>query len=440
MGILQDPQPLSGSSHFSSLSPVETDEVFNLLGAYRQDTHPSRVNLGAGVYCTDEGESWPLRVVERVEKSLYEDRDPRRHDYIPIEGDRRFLDVARDLVFSSSSPTQPPSHAGKRLSQQSSVSPDRVVSVQTISGTGANHTGARFLAETLRPGCVWLSDPTWANHHVIWSSVGVAQRLYPYYDARNCTVDFSAMMATLEREAQPRDVVVLHACAHNPTGLDPSRDQWAAIAELCRRKQLFPFFDSAYQGFASGDPARDAWAIRHFCELQPPQELCVAQSFSKNFGLYGQRAGAFHLVVNDASMVTRASVLGRLAGILRSEISVSPRYGSTIVRTVLESEDLTHAWLADLQVMSGRIKAMRLALYSELCRLQTPGSWKHIVDQVGMFSYTGLTPAEVAILRERYHIYMLSSGRISVAGLNTKNVQYVAAAIHAVRTQQAYQS
>lgn len=381
MGISQDPQPLSASSHFSSLSPVETDEVFSLLAAYHQDPHPDRVSLGAGVYCTDEGESWPLRVVECVEKSLHEERDPRRHDYIPIEGDRRFLNVARDLVFSSSSLTQQDPPTGKRP-QHASVSPDRVVSVQTVSGTGANHIGARFLAETLRPGCVWLSDPTWANHHVIWSSVGVAQRLYPYYDAGSCSFDFPAMMATLEREAQPRDVVVLHACAHNPTGLDPTQEQWKAIAQLCRRKQLFPFFDSAYQGFASGDPAQDAWAIRHFCDLQPTQELCVAQSFSKNFGLYGQRAGAFHLVVNDTSMVTRASVLGRLANMIRSEFSVSPRHGSTIVRTVLEDEALTRAWLADLQVMSGRIKSMRLALYNELCRLQTPGSWKHIVDQV----------------------------------------------------------
>lgn len=414
-------------SLFSSLPEVAKDEVFSLMAEYQSDTHPNRVNLAPGVYCCDEGKSWPLKVVGQVEKNLHELQDIGRHDYLAIEGDPRFLRVARDLLFSSA-------FDSAQDLQQSTES--RIVSVQSISGTGANHIGARFLAENLHPRRVWLSNPTWANHHAIWEAVGVPVREYPYYNKEDRTLDFDAMMATLEQEAQSEDVIVLHACAHNPTGIDPSNAQWAAIAELCQRKQIFPFFDSAYQGFASGSPVQDAWAMCHFYQLQPPMEMCVAQSFSKNFGLYGQRAGAFHLVMNDPSPLARDTVLANLSHLIRTEYSVSPRYGSTIIKTVLESKTLSEEWLTDLETISGRIKSMRLALFDELVRLRTPGSWVHIVNQVclllecfcgshksanhatqiGMFSYTGLTRSEVEILRTQFHIYLLSSGRVSVAG------------------------
>lgn len=362
------------SSYFSSLPKLASDEVFDLLAAYRADTHPDRVNLGAGVYCTDEGLSWPLDVVSRVEKILHDEADPTRHDYLPIAGDQRFLKLARDLVFFSTNNAPPEKTQGDDLS---------IVSVQTVSGTGANHVGAWFLAEHLGPQHVWLSDPTWANHHLIWESVGLPPRLYPYYNTLDCSFDFDGMMHVLETQAQPRDIVLLHACAHNPTGLDPSKEQWMAIADLCQRKQLFPFFDAAYQGFASGDPAQDSWAIRYFYE-QPRLEMIVAQSFSKNFGLYGHRAGALHLVLAEPTVELREKAVSSLCHMLRSEISMAPKYGSTIVKTVLESKELTAAWMTDLQVMSSRIKSMRKALYDELVRLETPGSWRHIVDQVSL--------------------------------------------------------
>ncbi|CAG9954425.1 unnamed protein product [Clonostachys rosea f. rosea IK726] len=408
---------------FSSLPEVEKDEVFDLLGQFRVDVHPQRVNLGAGVYFSDEGKSWPLEVVGKVEKALHEQQAITRHDYIPIEGDDQFLNAARDLLLSSTFPNP----SGRQTSDP------RVVSVQTVSGTGANHVAARFLANHVRPRCVWVSDPTWANHHVIWESTGITPRTYPYYNNEDCTLNFTAMIDVLEKESQPGDAILLHACAHNPTGLDPTQEQWVAIAELCSRKQLFPVLDNAYQGFASGDPVQDSWAIRHFYNHQPPMEMCVAQSFSKSFGLYGQRAGAFHLIINDTSESTRGKALGNLAQLIRSEYSVAPRYGSTIVKTILESESLSREWLAELQLMSSRIRSMRQALYDELTRLGTPGSWKHITEQIGMFSYTGLSAAEVEVLRKEYHIYLLSSGRASIAGLNSKNVEYVAAAISSVR-------
>ncbi|KAG5805864.1 hypothetical protein H9Q74_009558 [Fusarium xylarioides] len=403
-------------SCFSSLPAQPTDEIFDLLALYRADASPDRVNLGVGVYCTDEGKSWPLDVVTRVEKQLFDEASLTRHDYLPIEGDQQFLKVARDLIFA----------------EQDDLS---IASVQTVSGTGANHIGARFVADYLRPQNIWVSDPTWANHHMIWESVGMKPRLYPYYKMSDCSLDFEGMIKTLEEQAQPRDAVLLHACAHNPTGLDPTKEQWKAIAELCQRKQLFPFFDAAYQGFASGSPAEDAWAIRYFYHQQPRPDMIVAQSFSKNFGLYGHRTGAVHLVLAEPSKEIRDNAYSTLSYLLRSEISMAPKYGSTIVKTVLDSEELTAAWMADLQVMSSRIKSMRQALYDELVRLETPGTWNHIVDQIGMFSYTGLSPFEVKVLRERFHIYLLNSGRISISGLNKRNVQYVAKAIHDVRTQ-----
>lgn len=371
-------------SAFATLPAVVTDEVFDLLYAYRADTHPNRVNLGAGVYCTEEGQSWPLSVVCEVEKLLAEENSPTRHDYLPIAGDLEFLALARDLTFSFNSNTVT-SPSIRQLQEC------RIASVQTVSGTGANHIGARFLADHVKPQHVWLSDPTWANHHTIWESVGIEQKLYPYYKVADCTFDFEGMMKTLEEEAQPKDIVVLHACAHNPTGLDPTQEQWKEIAALCQRKQLFPFFDNAYQGFATGNPVTDAWAIKYFFDLEPGLEMVVAQSFSKNFGLYGQRAGAVHVVLgNSATEGIKENAVSSLCHLLRSEISMAPKYGSTVVKTVLKSEKLTAQWMEDLAEMSSRIKTMRGALYDELIRLGTPGSWKHIVDQVCLLHLGGI--------------------------------------------------
>ncbi|CAK7265880.1 hypothetical protein SEPCBS57363_001813 [Sporothrix epigloea] len=410
------------TSHFSSLVAPPRDEIFELLGDFRRDTFPNRVNLSAGVYCTDEGDPMPLQVVRQAETAIYQTADPHRHDYGAIEGDAAFLALARDFTFSTA------------------CAANRVSSVQTVSGSGANHTGARFLAENLRPRRVWLSDPTWVNHELIWQTVGVPVHFYPYYNAKSRSFDFEGMVAKLEAEAEANDVILLHACAHNPTGLDPTQEQWKAIAQLCQRKSIFPFFDIAYQGFASGDPDHDAWAVRHFAQVQGPAlEMCVAQSFSKNMGLYGHRTGAFHLVTagDGSTSAARESIAANLAMIVRSEISMSPRYGSDIAKAILGSEALTTEWHSELQIMSSRLIAMRKALYDALVRLGTPGSWVHIVNQIGMFSYTGLTFSEVTYLRQKYHIYMHSSGRISMAGLNTKNVEYVASAIHEVRSNPA---
>ncbi|KAB8234451.1 pyridoxal phosphate-dependent transferase [Aspergillus alliaceus] len=409
------------NSLFSNLPPIPVDEPFSVNGAYIQDTHPQKVNLGIGVYRTADGLPWPLRVVEDAEKAIYEARDVNRHEYLTIQGDREFLRLAADLVFGFDEKKEDLSTTEKQRS--------RVVSIQTVSGTGANRLGAELLARNVRPGCVWIPEPTWANHHTIWELAGVPRKGYPYYDRSSRSFDFEGTVRTISESAQKNDVVILHACAHNPTGADPTREQWEVLAQLCKDKGIIPFFDLAYQGFASGDAEKDAWAIRHFFQDACQLEFCVAQSFSKNFGLYGQRVGALHVVTYPNSNGVAQDILANLCHLVRGEYSMAPRGGAEIVRTVLGNKYLRGKWLEDLTTMSQRIQRMRHALYHELVSLQTPGDWKHVVSQIGMFTYVGLSESQVFAIRERHHIYMLKSGRISISGLNERNVQYVARGI-----------
>ena len=265
------------------------------------------------------------------------------------------------------------------------------------------------------------------------SGTQIERKEYPYYHQPTRSLDFEGMMATLNEQGQQGDVILLHACAHNPTGIDPTRNQWREIASLCERKGLFPFFDSAYQGFASGDLENDAWAIREFASRG--MELCVAQSFSKNLGLYGQRVGAFHLVCRNQEAARRAG--SQIIEVQRGEISMPPAYGTLasftqnkravqyllcllpgvrIAEKILSSSELSADWKQDLITMSSRIKSMRHSLYDELKRLGTPGTWEHIINQIGMFSYTGLTEPQIEFLAKEFHIYMLKSGRISISG------------------------
>lgn len=241
-------------------------------------------------------------------------------------------------------------------------------------------------------------------------------------------LDFEGMQSAIE-SAPKGSIILLHACAHNPTGVDLTQDQWKQIAKVMKQKELLPFFDCAYQGFASGDLAQDNFSIRHF--IDQGFELVIAQSFAKNFGLYGQRAGAFHFVANPSSgakdVVTR--VKSQLQYLQRSEISNPPIYGAKIASIVLNDPKLFSQWEEDLKTMSGRIIDMRKSLKSELDRLETPGNWDHITGQIGMFSFTGLTEPQVMELRNKWHVYMTKNGRISMAGLNTGNVKYFAEAV-----------
>ena len=256
------------------------------------------------------------------------------------------------------------------------------------------------------------------------------RRKYPHYNPTTQGFDFEGMINLLKNDAVENDVVLLHGCAHNPTGVDPTKEQWKSIASLIQEKKLFAFFDVAYQGFASGSLDQDAWAVRHF--VQSGQELLICQSFSKNMGLYGERVGALHMAV---SAQTRDTVLSQMIRLQRAAISNPPLFGSRIVALILTTPDLYTSWEQDLTTMSSRIKDMRKALFDALVKLDTPGDWSHIVEQIGMFSYTGLAPGQVQLMGDKHHIYMMKSGRASICGLTTKNVDYVAGAIHDVITQ-----
>ncbi|PGH27359.1 hypothetical protein AJ80_00837 [Polytolypa hystricis UAMH7299] len=394
------------------------DPLFGLMAAYRQDSSDKKVDLGIGAYRDDNARPWVLPVVKKADEILRNDPNL-NHEYLPIAGLPEFRSAAQKLILGADSPA---------------ISENRVVSLQTISGTGAVHLGGLFLSKfhptTPRPS-IYLSAPTWANHNQIFTNVGLSLANYPYFSPQTKGLDIDGMLSAI-RTAPRGSIIVLHACAHNPTGVDPTQEQWKIIATAMREGSHFPFFDCAYQGFASGDLSRDAWAIRYF--VSQGFELCVAQSFAKNFGLYGERAGAFHFVSAPGSnaTVSNAHVASQLAILQRSEISNPPAYGARIASLVLNDPALFAEWEADLRTMSGRILQMRAGLKKKLEEKRTPGSWEHITSQIGMFSFTGLNETQVKTLREKWHVYMTKNGRISMAGLNSNNLDYFAEAVDSV--------
>ncbi|EPE10724.1 aspartate aminotransferase [Ophiostoma piceae UAMH 11346] len=395
------------------------DPLFGLMAAYRADTSPDKVDLGIGAYRDNSGKPWVLPVVKKAETIIHDDPTA-NHEYLPIAGLASFTSKAAELILGADSPA---------------IAENRTISIQTISGTGAVHLGALFLAKFYHGNRqIYFSNPTWANHNQIFSNVNFATTTYPYFDKQSRGLDFSGMIGAIEA-APNNSVILLHACAHNPTGVDPTQEQWAKIADVIRKKRHLPFFDCAYQGFASGDLARDAGAVRYFVEQG--FELLIAQSFAKNFGLYGERAGCFHFVAapqkdTAATADTVSRVKSQLYFLQRSEISNPPIFGARVASTVLNDAALFSEWEENLRTMAGRIQSMRTALREKLEALGTPGTWNHITDQIGMFSFTGLTEAQVQKLRSDFHVYMTKNGRISMAGLNTNNVEYFAKSVDAV--------
>ncbi|KAL2817018.1 aspartate aminotransferase/Glutamic oxaloacetic transaminase [Aspergillus cavernicola] len=406
--------------NLSAIPELPQDEAFAITADFRADDHPRKVSLGAGVYRDEHSKPWILPSVKEAKRRLHA-TPALDHEYLPIQGSEPFLTAAQELI----------------LGQRGVAERGPVVSIQTISGTGANHLAAAFLAQNLKPKHVFISDPTWSNHHLVWqvAAPGVMQKTYPYYLPTSRSLDFDGMVSTLELTAVENDVVILHACAHNPTGIDPSRDQWRTLAELVKRKKVFALFDSAYQGFATGDVDADAWAVRHFQQTlfgtettsPRPQGMGIAQSFAKNFGLYGERVGAFHLVLPPRAPSSGA--LSQLLRLVRAEMSNAPLFGSRIVALILSDRELKTMWKEDLQTMSGRIKRMRSILRHEIERHAEVGDWSHLENQIGMFSYTGLSEEHVARLKDVHHIYLMRNGRASLSGVTEENAKYVADAI-----------
>ncbi|KAI9010367.1 aspartate aminotransferase [Phycomyces nitens] len=396
-------------SVFSSVPVAPPDVIFHLTAQYKADTDPKKVNVGVGAFRTDKLQPYVLPVVKKADTILFNDQSL-DHEYQPIAGQPSYTKAAVRLILGQDS---------------QAIKDNRVAGVQTISGTGANHTGAAFLAQFYKKSrTVYISNPTWANHRNIFSMVGFEVKDYPYWDPRTRGLDYKGLIKAME-QAEDGGIFILHACAHNPTGVDPTQDQWKGIADVMQKKNHFPFFDCAYQGFASGDLDRDAWAVRYFVDRG--FELFVAQSFAKNFGLYGERAGNLTIVTRSVEETTK--VFSQIEKLQRAEISNPPAYGARIVDIVLNDPKLYAEWKENLKYMSTRIIEMRKALYGRLVELKTPGTWNHITDQIGMFSFTGLSKNQVTVLKEKYHIYMTDNGRISMAGLSTTNVNYFATAV-----------
>ncbi|XP_049278240.1 aspartate aminotransferase, cytoplasmic [Anopheles funestus] len=403
-------------SIFASVELGPPVEVFALNKACLEDPNPNKVNLGVGAYRTNEGKPWILPVVKKAEAAIVADGSL-NHEYLPVLGMDNITNAASSLLLGE---------------DNDALKSKRAFGVQCLSGTGALRLGAEFLARILKRTTFYYSDPTWENHHKVFLYAGFTEpKTYRYWHQETRAIDFAGMLEDLGN-APEGAVVILHACAHNPTGIDPTEDQWKQIADVCEKRKLFPFFDSAYQGFASGDPNKDAFAVRYF--VSRGFELFCAQSFAKNFGLYNERIGNLTVVQKEAT--TSAAVASQITLLVRGMYSNPPAFGSRIVSRVLNDKELRNEWMECIKTMSSRIITMRKALYDELVALKTPGTWEHITNQIGMFSYTGLNETQVQILIKEFSIYLLKTGRISMCGLNESNVAYVARAIHAAVTRE----
>ncbi|CAG9802005.1 unnamed protein product [Chironomus riparius] len=398
------------ASIFDGVEKGAPIEVFALNKAFLEDTCSDKVNLGVGAYRTEEGKPWVLPVVKKAEKAVVDDATL-NHEYLPVLGLDTYAAAATGLLLGEDS---------------LQIKNKNAFGIQTLSGTGALRLGAEFLAIVMGRRTFYYSDPTWENHQKVFLSAGFTDgHYYRYWDPQLRGIDFDGLISDLKK-APEGSVIILHACAHNPTGCDPTKEQWVKIADVIEEKKLFPFFDSAYQGFASGDPVHDAFAVRYFVERG--FELFCAQSFAKNFGLYNERIG--NLTVVQRNPATTAAIQSRMTLLVRFMYSNPPAFGGRIVGKVLNNAELRQEWMESIKTMSSRIIKMRSLLRGELEKLGTPGTWEHITNQIGMFSYTGLNEEQVKIMIEKYHIYLLASGRINMCGLNEKNVKYVANAIY----------
>merc|ERR1719487_875538 len=398
------------------------DAIFALTAGYQQDSFEKKVNLGVGAYRDNDGKPFVLPVVRKAKQILASD-DSLDHEYLPIAGLPAFVKATGKLIFGADSPA---------------IKEDRVVGLTPVDYPRANHYGGAFLSRFYEPWLgkskeekkIYLSNPTWANHKSIFNSVGLTPVDYPYYDPKTIGLDLSAFLDFL-RKAPKQSVFLLHACAHNPTGVDPTRDEWKEIAKIFKEREHFAFFDCAYQGFAPGDLDNDAWAVRHFVSESIP--LLVCQSFAKNAGLYGERIGALNIVASHAgdSEGGAERIRSQLLILQRQEISNPPTFGARIVGLILNDDAMFEQWKGDIKTMAHRIIDMRKKLNDLLVnkyKTPSPGpnGWDHVVKQIGMFTFTGLNPTQCKAMVEKGHIYMTANGRISMAGINDHNVEWVA--------------
>jgi aromatic-amino-acid transaminase len=393
-------------SLFTAVEMAPRDPILGLNEAFNADPRQGKINLGVGVYFDEQGKIPLLRAVAQAEQALVEAHNPR--GYLPIEGLTSYDQGVQKLLFGASSAL---------------LAAGRVVTTQSLGGTGALKIGADFL-KRLRPNAVVaISDPSWENHRALFESAGFTVQNYRYYDAANHGVNLAGMLDDL-RALPPGSIIVLHACCHNPTGVDLGADDWKAVMAVLREREHVPFLDIAYQGFGDGIDA-DAFAVRLFAESG--LNFLVASSFSKSFSLYGERVGALSLVTD--SREESARVLSQIKRVIRTNYSNPPTHGASVVGRVLNSPELRTLWEQELGEMRERIRGMRLSLVEQLAARQTGRDFSFVARQRGMFSYSGLTAGQVDRLRNEFGIYAVSTGRICVAALNQGNLQAVSSAI-----------
>jgi aromatic-amino-acid transaminase len=396
-------------SFFANVELVPGDPILGLTEAYNADARATKVNLGVGIYYDEDGRIPVLRAVQQVERQLAEQSKPR--GYLPIDGLPDYTRATRDLLFGAQSPL---------------VVEGRAVTTQTIGGSGALRVGAELLKKTLPFARIAISSPSWENHRAVFTAVGFEVVEYAYFDAATRGVDFDGMLADLRR-LEPGTVVLLHACCHNPTGADLTPAQWDQVVTLLHERGLFPFIDMAYQGFDRGIE-EDAHAVR-LLAASPIRNFVVASSYSKSFSLYGERVGALTVVGDSADEARR--VQSQIKRLVRANYSSPSTHGAALVAGVLNDPALRAQWEEELGQMRTRIHALRAGLVERLAAHGAP-QYDFIQRQAGMFSYSGLSRAQVDRLRDEYGIYAVGTGRICVAALSARNLDYVASAVAAV--------
>jgi aromatic-amino-acid transaminase len=396
-------------SFFANVEQVPGDPILGLTEAYNADSRPTKVNLGVGIYYDESGRIPLLRAVQQIERQLAQDAKPR--GYLPIDGLPAYDLATQKLLFGAESPL---------------LAAGRVATSQTIGGSGALRVGADLLKKLLSTSTIAISNPSWENHRAVFSAAGFDVVDYTYFDAATHGLNFDGMLADLNTLA-PGTVVLLHACCHNPTGADLTQAQWRTVAALLKERNLFPFVDIAYQGFDKGID-EDAYAVRLLAEAGVDSYV-VASSYSKSFSLYGERVGALSVV--SATAAESKAVQSQVKRIIRTIYSSPSTHGAALVAGVLNSPELRAMWEQELTEMRERIHALRAGMVQKLAALGAP-EFGFIQQQAGMFSYSGLSKAQVDRLREEFGIYAVGTGRICVAALSQANLDYVTQAVATV--------
>lgn len=393
---------------FEHIERVPGDAILGLIDAFNKDTNPQKVDLGVGVYRDAKGTTPVMRAVKEAEARLLKNETTKT--YIGSHGAASYGEVVLPMVLGAGSPV---------------IEAGRASATQSPGGTGALRLAADFIAHQLPGKGIWVSDPTWPNHHGIFTAAGIKLNKYPYVDADN-RLDFDGMLNAL-KEIPQGDVVVLHACCHNPTGFDLDREQWQQVLKVLQERNLLPLVDFAYQGFAEGLD-EDAYAVRLLAENL--DDVLITSSCSKNFGIYNERTGALIVVAKDNEEMQ--NVRSQIAIVARENYSNPPAHGGSIVSEILHSEELTAVWREELTEMRDRINTLRRNFVEALRPYGLDEKYAHVAEQRGMFSYTGLTPEQVDRLRDEFGIYMVRSGRANVAGFSDENLAYIAKAVATV--------